>query len=139
MKISALLIAVVVALGAAPVRAEEVVQPAPKQRGFMTGLGMGFLIAGMAGIGMGVGGLLGANDAAYHITRYDSPTALEQPGLEVLKSRLETSTALAAAGFIGGVLAIAGGITFIMLDAPTPSVAFVPTAQGGVLVFSGRF
>ncbi|MDP2275121.1 MAG: hypothetical protein Q8N23_13740 [Archangium sp.] len=139
MKISALLLAAVVALGAAPVRAEDVVQPAPKQRGFMTGLGMGFLIGGMASIGMGVGGLLGANDAEYHLSRYDSPTALEQPGYDALKSRLETSTALAVTGFIGGALAIAGGITFIMLDGPTPAVAFVPTAQGGVLVFSGRF
>lgn len=139
MKISALLLAVVVALSAAPARAEEVTQPATKQRGFTTGLGLGFLAVGIAGMGLGLGGLLGANDAAYRISRYEVPTAPERDGYEVLKSRLESSTALAAAGFIGGALAIAGGITCIMLDAPTPSVAFVPTAQGGVLVFSGRF
>ena len=139
MKISPLLLAVVVALSAAPVRADEVTQPAPKHRGFMSGLGLGLLAVGIGGMGLGFGGVLGANDAAARISLYSFPTALEQDGYAVLKARLEGSTALAAVGFVGGALAIAGGITCIMLDAPTPSVAFVPTAQGGVLVFSGRF
>lgn len=139
MKTSALLLAFVVALGAAPVRADEVVQPATKQRGFMTGLGFGFLIGGIAGIGMGVGGLVSANDAAERIARYDSPTALQQGGLDVLKARLASSTALAVSGFIGGAVAITTAIILILVDGPTPSVAFVPTSQGGAFVFSGRF
>lgn len=139
MKTSALLLAVVVALGAAPVRAQEVIQAAPKQRGFLTGLGLGFLVGGLAGIGLGVGGLIGANDAAERLTRYAFPTSVERAGYDLLTSRLESSTALAAAGFVGGALALAAGVSFIVLDAPTPLVAFVPTSQGGVLVFSGRF
>ncbi len=139
MKIAALLLAVVVAFCAAPVRAEEVVQPATKQRGFMTGLGLGFLIGGLAGIGLGVGGLVSANDAAERISRYNSLTALQRDGLGVLKARLESSTALAAGGFVGGAIAMTAAIIFILVDRPTPSVAFVPTSRGGALVFSGRF
>lgn len=105
----------------------------------MSGLGLGFLAVGLGAIGLGLGGLLGANDAAYHLSFYGTPTALEADGYAALKARLEGSTALAAAGFLGGAVALTAGITFIMLDGPAPAVAFVPTAQGGVLVFSGRF
>lgn len=59
--------------------------------------------------------------------------------MTALQQRLAGGTTLAAVGFVLGGLALAGGIDCLVLDAPSASVAFVPTAQGGVFVFSGRF
>lgn len=49
---------------------------------------------------------------------------------------------MALAGFIGGALALAGGITCLWLDgkeSTNTAVSFVPTTQGGVFVLKGRF
>lgn len=141
MRTLALLLAVALALGAAPVRAEEVAAAAPvKQRGFLTGLGLGLLVSGMIGMGAGIGGLLSANEAYGRVVAYGGMVAPnEVVSVNALNAQVSSGTALAAVGFIGGALALAGGVICVLLDTPRASVAFVPTSQGGVFVFSGRF
>ena len=141
MRTLALLLSVIVALGASPARAEESPQAVTKQqRGFLSGLGLGLLIGGLAGVGAGIAGLVNANDAHAYLALYgNSPTAAEQPSVTALQERLGGNTALAVVGLIGGGLALAGGIICLAIDTPSARVAFVPTQQGGVLVFSGRF
>ncbi len=137
MRATAIFLTATIALGATPVRAEEVVV---KQRGFLSGLGIGLLIGGVAGLGAGFAGVLGATDASTRLAAYGpSPSALEQPTVTALQNRLGGSTALAVVGFVGGGLALAGGVICLIVDTPKASIAFVPTSQGGVLVFSGRF
>ena len=59
--------------------------------------------------------------------------------MTALQERLSGGTTLAVVGFVGGGLALAGGVACLLLDGPRASVAFIPTSQGGMLVFSGRF
>ena len=59
--------------------------------------------------------------------------------MTALQQQVSGGTTLAAVGFVVGGLALVGGIVCLVLDRPLPNVAFVPTAQGGVLVFSTRF
>lgn len=139
MRTAALLLSVVIALGASPVRAEEPVV-VKQQRGFLSGLGLGLLIGGLAGVGAGIGGLVSANEAQTFLAAYSTtPTAEEQPSITALQQRMSGGTTLAAVGFIGGGLALAGGIICLAIDTPNARVAFVPTNQGGVFVLTGRF
>jgi hypothetical protein len=136
MRTTALLL-VTVLLAASPARAED---PAPRQRTFLSGLGLGLLIGGLVGVGAGAGGLIGSNDASARLGAYGSTVAPEeQASVSALQQRMAGGATLAAIGFVAGGLALAGGITCLLLDTPRASVAFVPTSQGGVLVFSGRF
>lgn len=137
MRTTALLLVTVFALAAAPARAEDA---APRQRTFLSGLGLGLLVGGLVGVGAGTGGLVSANEAATHLAAYGRTfTADEQPAVIALSQRISGSSTLAAVGFVVGGLMLAGGIACLLLDTPRASVAFVPTSQGGVLVFSGRF
>lgn len=137
MRTTALLLAAALALGPTQARAAE---PAPKQRGFLSGLGLGLLVGGLVGVGAGTGGLLGANDATVRLASYGGTfTPDEEQAVLALQQRISGSTALAVLGFVGGGLALAAGVTCLLLDSPRATVAFVPTAQGGVFVFSGRF
>ena len=148
MRTAALLLSVVLALSASSVRAEE---PAPtpsttpsntivKQRGFLSGLGLGFLIGGLAGLGAGIGGLITANEAQAGLAAYGSMfTEDQRPSVLALQDRAFGGSLLAAVGLVGGGLALAGGIICLAVDTPSASVAFVPTSQGGAFVFSGRF
>jgi hypothetical protein len=139
MKSTALLLSAVLALGASPARAEEPATPPQlvmKQRGFLSGLGLGLLIGGLAGVGAGIGGLVNANEAQTFLTAYGSTM---NPTVTALQQRLGDSTMLAVVGFFAGGLALAGGIICLAIDTPRASVAFVPTSQGGVFVFTGRF
>ncbi len=134
MRTTALLLAAVLALGAAPARAEE------KQRGFLTGLGLGLLVGGLVGVGAGTAGLFGSIDASIRLSAYGAtPAADEMPSVTALQERRAGGTTLALVGFLGGGLALAGGVACLLLDSPRASVAFVPTSQGGIFVFSGRF
>jgi hypothetical protein len=136
MRTTALLVAVL-ALSAAPVRAED---GAPPQRGFLSGLGIGLLVAGLGGMGAGVAGMATANDGYGRLTAYTGTvSADERPTVTALQQQVSGGTVLAGLGFGLGGAALVGGIVCLVLDRPVPSVAFVPTAQGGVLVFSGHF
>ena len=132
MRTIALFLAVVLAFGATSVRAEEVaatVAPAPvKQRGFLTGLGLGLLVGGMIGLGAGIGGLVSANEAYARVVAYGGMVAAnEMVSVNALNGQVGSGTALAAVGFIGGALALAGGVLCVLLDTPRASVAFVPS------------
>ena len=133
MRTTALFLATALALTAAPVRAEAV---APKQRGFLSGLGLGLLIGGLAG----VGGMASSNDAYLKLGAYTGVVSVDEAtSVTALQERLAAGATLAGVGFVLGGLALAGGIACLILDAPPARVAFVPTAQGGVFVFSGHF
>ena len=54
MRNTALLLVAAIALSSVPVRAED---STPKQRGFLSRLGIGLLVAGLGGIGAGPAGL----------------------------------------------------------------------------------
>ena len=137
MRTTALLLAAALALGATPARAEDA---APHQRGFLTGLGLGLLVGGLVGVGAGTAGLFGSIDASVRLSAYGaSPSSEELTSVFALQERLSGGTTLAVVGFVGGGLALAGGVVCLLLDSPRVSVAFVPTSQGGMLVFSGRF
>jgi hypothetical protein len=136
MRTTALLLVAALALGATPALAEE----PQRQRGFLSGLGLGFLVGGLLGVGAGTAGLLGANDATVRLAAYGGTfTPDEEPAVLALQQRVSGSTALAVVGFVGGGLALAAGVTCLLIDSPRATVAFVPTSQGGVFVFSGRF
>jgi hypothetical protein len=140
MRTTALLVAAVLALQASPARAEAVVT---KQRGFLSGVGLGLLIAGLAGAGAGVAGVFASNAATLRLTAY-GPGAIpaeEQASVTALQTRASGSATLAVIGFVAGGLALVGGITCLVVDGlgARTSVVFVPTSQGGALVFSARF
>ena len=137
MRTTALLLVAAIALSSAPVRADE---GAPKQRGFLSGLGIGLLVASLGGIGAGTAGLLTANDGYFRLNAYSGTVSVdERPTVTALQRQVSGGTVLAGLGFGLGGAALIGGIVCLVLDRPVPNIAFVPTAQGGVLVFSGRF
>lgn len=140
MKTLALLLAAALAVTSSPVRAEDV---SVHQRGFLSGLGLGLLIGGLAGAGAGLSGVLTANDASERLTAYGTGSipAEEQASVTALQQRLAGGTTLAIVGFVAGGLALVGGITCLAVDGKgaRASVAFVPTWQGGAFVFSARF
>ena len=136
MRTTALFLVAAIALGSAPVRAEET----PKQRGFLSGLGIGLLVAGLGGIGAGVAGMATANDGYGRRNAYTGTVSTDaRPTVTALQQQVSGGTVLAGLGFGLGGAALIGGIVCLVLDRPLPGVAFVPTAQGGVLVFSGHF
>lgn len=143
MRTTALLLSVVVALSASPARAEEPQSSATvvkQQRGFLSGLGIGLLIGGLAGVGAGIAGVIGANEAQSFLSLYgDTPSSAEGPTVIALTERAKAGSTLAGVGFIGGGLGLAAGIICLAIDTPRASVAFLPTNQGGVVVFTGRF
>lgn len=138
MRTTSLMLASMIVLGPVSARAETPVTVT--QRGFLTHLGMGLLIGGMAGLGLGVAGAIGSSDANTRLAAYGpQPTMAERPSVEALQSRLFVNSVLAGVGLVAGALATAFGIGFIVGDAPRGSVAFVPVSQGGVFVLSGGF
>jgi hypothetical protein len=140
MKPTALALAVVVALTAAPARAEEVVTP---RRGFLTGLGLGLLSLGLGGLGVGAAGVLVTNDANAKLTAFESPLPqAEGSAYLFLQQRAAAGNTLSIVGFVVGGLALAGGIVCLVLDMPRvkPVVTFAPNfAGGGTVVFSAQF
>lgn len=110
------------------------------ERGFLSGLGIGLLVAGAGGVAAGIAGVMNANDTQ---ARYDvylaAPAPEDAANRRFLEDRLAANTALALVGFAAGGLALAGGIFCLVVDSPGVKVAFAPGPNGGVLVFSGRF
>jgi hypothetical protein len=137
MKNTALLLIAVIALGASPARAEETV--VTQQRGFLSRLGVGLLIGSFMSAGLGVAAVMNANSVSATRSIYSFYTADEALIVQQLDRRIATSTALSVVGFVVSGLALAGGIICLAVDTPAAKVAFVPTAEGGVLVLSGRF
>lgn len=139
MKTTALLLAAVLAVSAAPARAEA---PTVHRRGPVTWVGFGLMAGSLAGVGLGVAGLFSAGEANTQLSLYDPAkvTADEGPAVNALQQRVADLGVLAGLGFGLGAAMLIGSIICLVVDAPvTASVAFVPTAQGGVFSFSARF
>lgn len=136
MRTLALLLVAGLVLGASPAHAAETTL---HRRGFVSGLGLGLLVGGLAGAGVGTAGLLSANDAALRLAAYQSTATADLGATEALEARKTSSTLLSIIGFTAGGLALAAGVLCLVLDAPSPIVAFVPLQGGGAFVFSGRF
>ncbi len=139
MKNTALLLVAVLALGATPARAE--VAPG-KPRGFLSGLGLGLLIGGLTGGGVGVAGVVAASDANLKMAAFPMPIpAAEVAAFDAMRSRASSGNTQAIVGFLLGGLALAGGITCLVIDGlgPSTTVTFAPTVGGGTFVFSARF
>lgn len=109
------------------------------ERGFLSGLGISLLLAGTTGIGLGVAGVFGANDAQSLLSKFDGAAEREPESLAFLAGRRDANTALAGVGFLAGGLALIGGVICLVADSPRVNVAVVPGPNGGVMVFSGRF
>jgi len=141
MKNIALLLSVVLALSATSVRAEDAAPPR-RARGFLSGLGLGLFVVGLAGAGAGLSGVFIANDANVKLNAFESPLpASEAEAFKFVLDRAAAGGTLTALGFIIGGLALAGGITCLAIDTPNTQamVTFAPLSGGGTFVFSARF
>lgn len=139
----ALLLAVAVALSASPAVAEE---NAPHQRGFLTGLGLGFLLLGGVGTGLGVSGSINAGqaDAALEPLVDDAGNTKQQedtPLTTVLGTQRASGTVLAIVGFTLAAASFITSIVLFVIDRPRPpvTVAFMPTQQGGTFALTANF
>jgi hypothetical protein len=119
-------------------------EPTVAKRGWLSGLGVG--LVGLAGVGFGLGatGVIGNAELSRKLDGYralgSAATNNQLATLGELESQAKTNSLLITAGFIGGGLALAGGITCLILDIPkVPEVAFVPMQGGGFLSVQGRF
>jgi hypothetical protein len=116
-------------------------------RGWVTSLGVGLLGVGVAGLGLGVGSLLNAADADHMLSAYyppaqAAPTTAEAPTVTQLAQRRSNANLLGIVSLIAGGVAVAGGLTCVLLDGsggPAVQAAVVPGPGGGALVLSGRF
>lgn len=135
MKLTALLLSVALASTPPSLTTER-----PASRGFLSGLGLGLLVVGLGGLGAGVAGNIAAEDANSKMLAYQGmATNDDLAAFNVLRERFSGNTTLALVGFIGGGLALVGGVTCLLIDTPKARVAFVPGPHGGALVFSGNF
>jgi hypothetical protein len=110
-------------------------------RTWLSGLGLGLITAGAGAVGLGVAGLVTANDASGRLFIY-SILPMRDPRdadltLPELIARRDDGTALALAGFIGGGLLVAGGLVALLLDRPM-SVAVAPTRDGAFVSLAVR-
>lgn len=140
----ALLLAVAVALSASPAVAEEKV---PHRRGFLTGLGLGFVLLGGVGVGLGIGGTVNGVQAEASLAAIAKANAMMAPTgddsqlLAVLDSQRSRGTTFAIVGFSIAAASIITSIVLFVLDRPTPpvTVSFMPTHQGGTFALSANF
>ena len=138
MKNIALLLSVVFSLSATSVRAEDAAPPR-QARGFLTGLGLGLLVVGLAGAGVGVSGVLITADANVKLNAFASPLpASEAVAFKFVQDRAAGGGVLSTLGFIIGGLALAGGISCLAIDTPATHavVTFAPLSGGGTFVLS---
>lgn len=135
MKTLALVVAVAVGLASFPAEA------APKERGFLTGLGLGFLVGGLAGVGVGVAGSLNASFASIYLVSYPTPPNQDHaPTIANLRNQQLSGQVMTGVGFaLGGALIIASIICLIIDTPPPVAVTFVPTSQGGTFALSANF
>lgn len=141
MKTTASFLAAVLLLSSSVARAED---GAPTRgRGWLTGVGLGFVVVSLTGVGLAVGGALSAGDANWRIDAYLQAGGgkLQQSdamAVAELRSRAASAQSLATMGFVLGGVGLAGALTCLILDGVWASrpvdVAFVPAAGGGGLV-----
>lgn len=144
MRTVALVVAVAVALSSTSAFADD----APKQRGFLSGLGVGLLVLGSAGLGLGGVGTVSVIDSNTVLTPLltDSngqpmdPAAEDAATVEILSARRDRGAVAMGVGLGVGVASIVTGIILLVLDAPPPVlVTFTPTPQGGAFSLSATF
>lgn len=144
MKSTAALLAAVMLLGATPAHAGD---GATRGRGWLTGVGLGFVALTLGGVGLGVGGLLQTSDANTMLTAYvgNGRTVLgeETAVISDLQARASAGQSLTAAGFVLGGVGLVGSLVCLILDGVWASrpvdVAFAPATGGGAFVVSARF
>lgn len=147
MKATASLLAAVLLLSSSVARAED---GAPTRgRGWLTGVGLGFVAMGLTGVGLAVGGSLSAGDANRLIDAYlkvgggTVPLEVDAPTVVELRTRAASAQSLATVGFVLAGVGLAGALTCLILDGVWASrpvdVAFVPAAGGGGVVVTARF
>lgn len=134
----ALLLAIAVALSASPAVAEETV---PHQRGFLTGLGLGFLVLGGVGTGLGIGGTLTASQADASLAKIGPPTKDNVDLIAALDTERRVGSVLGVVGFVVAVGSFITGIVLFVKDRPAPPVTVVvmPLQQGGMFALSANF
>lgn len=102
-------------------------------RSWLSGLGIGLLVAGAGGLGVGVAGLLTANDANARLAAYAALPSRDPLDADVTLPALlawrDQGTTFAVVGFVGGGLLLAGGVAALLLDRPV-SVAVAPSRDG---------
>ena len=142
MRTVALVVAVAVALSSTSAFADD----APKQRGFLSGLGIGLLVLSGAGFGVGAANVVRATDLNTQLVAYVGedgktlPSSDESSRVAMLQKARED--AWVSSGILMGVGAAAAiaGIILLVLDAPPPVlVTFTPTPQGGAFSLSATF
>jgi hypothetical protein len=100
----------------------------------LSGLGVAVLGFGVAGLALGLSGVLISGDAGQTLALYGTPTMAEAATAIDLNGRLQTGNSLALAGFIAGGLLLTAGIILLVADAPRPvSFSIMPTSTGGVM------
>jgi hypothetical protein len=144
MRSAAALLLAVLLLAAGPVHAAD---GGTRGRGWLTGVGLGFVALTFGGVGLGVGGLLQMSDANTLLTAYvgngRTPLADEAEVVNDLRARAGAGQSLATAGFVIGGAGLVGAVVCLVLDgvwAGRPvDVAFAPAPGGGAFVFAARF
>ncbi len=138
MRAASLLLVAALCLTSAGARAEGGASP----RAWRTGLGVGLVALGAGGLGLGLAGVLAANDAQGRLLAY-GPAATVTPQdaaqtLPVLTQERDAFTALAVAGFAAGGLLLGAAVTLLVLDGRPAAVAVMPTRDGAFVSFSLR-
>lgn len=138
-----------VVLLAAPVaRADEgapvAVATESRGRGWLTGLGVGLLGVGLAGVMLGISGAITTSDAnallaAYYPDSTSAPKKEEAGAVKFIATRRDDALAMAVAGFVAGGVALAGGLLALLLDGRAPAVAVAPIPGGAAVAVSGRW
>ncbi len=135
MRALSLVVAAAVVVSSVPARAED----APRStRGALSGVGVALLVLGVTGLGMGLGGVINFVSADERLALYRSGAQSEDAAVvSVLRRQRTDAEVLPWVGLGAGVALLAAGVLCVVLDAPRPlPVAFVPTAQGGLLTLS---
>jgi hypothetical protein len=120
-----------------------------RSRGWLTGVGLGFVAVGLTGVGLGVGGATSAADANRYIEAYlrvaggNVPLATDASAVATLQKRAAAAQSLATAGFLLGGVGLAGALTCFLLDGlwlhRPVDVTFVPAAGAGGVLVTARF
>lgn len=138
-KVTALLTVVALLLAAPAQAADE----APRGRGWLTGVGMGFTVAGLAGLGLGLAGALQVSDAGARIDAYVGDTApldVEARTVTDLMDRQEAGKTLMGVGFgIAGAGALGAILCFVLDRGERVQVGYAPGPGGGLFTVHARF
>lgn len=139
-KVTALLTVVALLLAAPAQAADE----APRGRGWLTGVGMGFTVAGLAGLGLGLAGALQVSDAGARIVAYQQdvgvPLYEEADTVKSLEERQAAGMTLMGVGFgIAGAGALGAILCFVLDRGERVQVGYAPGPGGGLFTVHARF